>query len=438
MASAELAARFRRGVTWNVAGTFAGQGAVFLTNIGLANLLGQATFGEYAFLYSTVVAMGTVAQLGTGLTVTKYVAEFRTQDPGRAGRVLALCRTVTLGTGFIAGLLLFVAAPWIAASVLKQPALTPEVQLVAGYTWFAVMTGVQNGAFSGLERYRSLARAIGLHAPLHVGVCLAGAWRWGLPGAVGGLLVSAALRWFILEVFLRREVRDAGLVLGYGMPRGEAAVIRRFALPAAISGLSTLPAQWAAGALLVSSTGGHLEMALFAAANNLRNMVLFLPGLINGVGVSLLNHARRDTRPEGYRRLFWGNLAATGGVTILGAVGMAALGMPLLGLYGPGFQAGYGVLLLLLLSAVLNGAGLGVYQIIQVRERMWLSLFLVALPRDLLLVGLGYALVDRHGADGLAAAFAASSALALVVTVWLAARLGLAPQIAAERLPDAL
>ncbi len=438
MAGAELLARFRRGVTWNVAGAFAGQGAVFLTNIGLANLLGQATFGDYAFLYSTVLAMGAVAQLGTGLTVTKYVAEFRTQNPNRAGRVLVLCRTVTLGTGFMAALLLFAAAPWIAASVLKQPALTPEVRLVAGYTWFAVMAGVQNGALSGLERYRVLARAISLHAPLHVAVCLMGAWRWGLPGALGGLLVSAALRWFILEGFLRREVRNAGLAaLGHGVPRGEAAVIGRFALPAAISGLSTMPARWAAGALLVSSTGGHLEMALFAAASNLRNLVLFLPGLINGVGVSLLNHARRDTRPEGYRRLFWGNMAATGGVTILGAAGMMALGTPLLGLYGPGFQAGYGVLLWLLLGAVLDGAGLGIYQIIQVRERMWLSLFLVALPRDLLLVGLGYALVDRYGADGLAAAFAASSALALVATAWFAGKLGLAPGTSGGGFSDA-
>ncbi|MHB1240539.1 MAG: oligosaccharide flippase family protein, partial [Gammaproteobacteria bacterium] len=395
-------------------------------------VLGQATFGEYAFLYSTVLAVGTVAQFGTGLTATKYIAEFRSADPARAGRILTLCRTVTLGTGFSAGLLLFAAAPWIADAILRQPHLTAEVRLAAGFIWFSVMMGVQNGALAGLERYRSLARATALHAPLHMAVCLAGAWRWGLSGAVGGLVVSVILRWMILEVVLRREAARAGLGLGYGVPRQEATVIGRFALPAAISGLSTMPAQWAATALLVSSSGGHLEMALFAAANNLRNLVLFLPALINGVGVSLLNHARRGTRPEGYRRLFWTNLAATSGVTVLGAVGIAVLGMPLLRLYGPGFQAGYGALLLLLLGAALDGAGLGLYQIIQVRERMWLSLFLVALPRDLLLVGLGYLLVTSHGAQGLATAFAASSALGLAVTAGLVARLGLAPRAYAE------
>lgn len=423
-----LAARFRRGVTWNVAGTFVGQGAVFLTNIGLANLLGQAAFGEYAFLYSTVLAVGTVAQLGTGLTATKYIAEFRSADPARAGRILALCRTVTLGTGLAAALLLFAAAPWIADAVLRQPHLTTEVRLAAGFIWFSVMMGVQNGALAGLERYRSLARATALHAPLHMGVCLAGAWRWGLSGAVCGLVVSVILRWMIFEVVVRREARRAGLELGYSVPRQEATVIGRFALPAAISGLSTIPAQWAAAALLVSSPGGHLEMALFAASNNLRNLVLFLPALINGVGVSLLNHARHGTRPEGYRRLFWGNLAVTGGVSALGAVAIAALGLPLLGLYGPGFQAGYAALLLLLLSAALDGAGLGLYQIIQVRERMWQSLFLVAVPRDLVLLGLGYLLVTGHGAQGLAAAFAASSALGLAATAGLVAFLGLAQQ----------
>lgn len=420
-----LVGRFRKAVTWNMAGAIAGQGTIFATNISLANMLGKSIFGEYAFLYSTVLAIGTLAQFGTGLTVLKYVAEFRAADPERAARILSLCRTITIITGLLAAITLLLAAHWLAISVLKRTALGLETQVVAGYLWFSVMTGVQIGALAGLERYRSIARAIATHAPLHAIACLFGAWRWGLLGAVGGLAVSALLRWIIFEVTLFKDARRAGVRLHCGGSWAEVRVVGHFAIPAALSGLSTLPAQWAAAAFLVSTPGGHGEMALYAAANNLRNLILFVPGVIHSAGTSLLNNTRRSANGASYKSLFWMNLRATGGAAIIGAVVVSAFGVKLLSLYGHSFEAGYGALVLLLCGAVFDAVGLGIYQLIQIQERMWLSLFAVALPRDLLLISLAYLLVPQYGAYGLAGAFSGSSLLALLATVIIGAYIGL-------------
>jgi O-antigen/teichoic acid export membrane protein len=372
----------------------------------------------------TMSAASGIAQVATGVTATKYVAEFRDVDKGRAGHVLGLCSLVSLFGGAAMALLVVAAAPWLASHVLKAPHLAAETAIGAGFLWFTAITGYQQGALAGLESYRRLAQVSVIHGIAHVTVIAMSAYLWGVTGTVVALVCSAALRWLLFNAVLRTEARRIGIEICYRNAVRERLIVQRFAVPAAIAGFSSLPAVWLANTFLVQQPSGYAQMGLFGAANSLKNLVLFLPALTNNVGQALLNNQKGWGDQRRYIKVFWVNTTVTAVLLIIVAGGVALGGQHLLRLYGPGFVEGYPILAVLLLAAVLDGMATATYQVVQSQERMWLSLFGIAVPRDVTLLAAAYVLTI-HGGFGLGAAFAISSAVGLLATLLAARRIGL-------------
>lgn len=352
-------------------------------------------------IQSTLTTFIGVAQAAGGITATKYLAEFRSNDKERAGRVLGLCAATTATTGIISTVLILFCASWLASSTLRTPLLSRPLQLAAAVVFFTVFNAFQMGALAGLESYREWAIANGLQGPMQLGICGISAWRWGLQGAVLGFLITSATRCFILHVTLRREANRRGIAFRYQGLWQERSILLGFALPAAISSLSAAPAIWLGNTFLVRQTGGYSQLALFSAALNLKNVVMFLPLLLNNVGMSLLNNQRGEQDVRRYRKVFWTNVLLTGLAAALGAAFVAMFGTDLLGLYGKTFPEGQKILFVLLCAAILEALSLAFYQVIQAEEKMWLSFLGVMLPRDILLVLLAFKLTQSHGALGL-------------------------------------
>jgi O-antigen/teichoic acid export membrane protein len=423
-----LRARFRHGITWNVVNAVFTQGSVFLSNIVVANLLGREIFGEYGMIQSTMLTLSGIAQVATGVTATKYVAEFRSTDKEKTGRILGLCSAVTFATGCVATLLLLAGAPWLASHTLRAPHLAQGITIAAGFVMFSVINGYQAGALAGLEGYRILARAGIIQGPLHLAVCGFGAWFWGLEGALGGLVASAAGRWLLYHRALRTAGREHGIFMTYAGLRTERRIILGFAVPAALSGLTSMPALWLANAFLVRQEAGFSQMGLYSAATTLRTLVLFLPALFNNVGMSLLNNEKGLGNEASYRKIFWFNLGATVGIAAVGAAIVSLAGPWLLRAFGREFPAGNPVLLILMLSTLPEIVAVSSAQIVQSREKLWLSLAFIALPRDISIVVLAFFLTPLYGAIGLAWAYTISWTLTMAIVILLVAFLGLNPR----------
>lgn len=420
-----LGGRFSRGVFWSLIGTGFAQGSMFLTAIILARMLGKDVFGELGMIQSTLLTFSSVAQIATGVTATKYVAEFRDADKARAGRVLGLCAVLTLGTGLAATVLLAVGASWMAEHLLAAPHLAVGLSISAAFVLFSVMNGYQVGALAGLESYKSISVYGALLGAAHLALCGLGAVLWGLHGALGSMAVSALLRWAVYATVLRREIDKQGIVIQRREGLRERKILYRFALPAALSGLTSMPAIWLGNAMLVRQPDGYAEMGVYSAANNLRMLVLLFPLLINNVGLSLLNNTRGGNDLLGYREIFWANVRVTLLATLIGALTMAALGAPLLHMFGHNFSMGYSILLILMLSTVPEVLAIAGAQVIQSQEKMWHSLLIVAIPRDVLMVSLAYVVVPVYGADGLAWSYSVSWIVALAAVMTMVRKIGL-------------
>lgn len=416
--------RLIKGTALNFVAVAFNQGSTFIVNVIVARILLKQSFGEYAMIQSTLVMAAALSQLSMGYTASKYVAEYRSVDPERAGRVMGLCAIVAALTAAAGAILMVSLAPWLAGSVLKAPRLAPALVIGAGFLFFSALNGYQTGALSGLEAFGSLAKAGVVSGIMAVLIISLGTWWGGLNGSLMGLSLSALLRCAIHNVWLRVECRRQRIRPRYsGALRREKAIVTRFAVPAAVAGYFSIPMVWLANSFLVRQPGGFGEMALYGAANNVRLLALFLPNVMNSVGLSVLNHEMsKGVRPQ-YHAVFRNNVLAIFLVSLAGVLFLGLFAKPVLLLFGKDFAPGRRILQLLLISTVFEGLSIGLYQYLQSRARIWLSLISINVPRELTLVAAAYFLVKPNGGVGLAQAYLAATVLGTILHFALVVRL---------------
>jgi len=420
-----LRSRLKRGITWNVAGSLFSQAILFLCNVVLANILGRTGYGEYGMIQNTILTLAGVAMLGTGYTATKHVAEFRFTDKEKTGRILGICSVVTGAMACLATLVIIVAAPFLAATTLKAPHLGTGLLIASGSVLFSVLNGYQMGALAGLESYRAIARLSSLHGLLQLSICSAAAWFWGVNGALAGFAASSLLRWLMFSRALARACGEQGIPLARKGIWSEREVISKFALPAALCGLFAAPALWIVNTFLVRLPDGYSQMGLYSAAGSLRTVIIYVPQLVNNVGMSMMNSQKGLGDQESYRKLFWFNLKLTACLVLSGALVIALFGGWILRIFGKDFVGGYTVLLILVVSAIPEALALAAFQVIQSRSKMWLTFTAIVLPRDCTNMLAAYFLIPLFGAAGMASAYVLSQLVALASTVAIAYRLGI-------------
>ena len=408
--------RLIKGTVLNLIAVAFNQGSTLIVNIIVARILLKQSFGEYAMVQSTLLTVAALSQLATGYTASKYIAEYRSSDPEGAGRIMGLCALVSALMAGVGVILLIAIAPWLADAVLKAPHLAFALMIGSGFLFFSVINGYQTGALSGLEAYSGLAKAGVASGIVAVAAISLGAWWGGLNGTLIGLSISAFVRCVMHNKWLRIETRAQGIKPEYrGSLSQEKAVILKFALPAAIVGCYTMPMIWLANSFLVRQPGGYGEMALYSAANNLRIIVLFLPNVMNSVGLSVLNNEKAKGDLNHYNRVFRSNVLYIFLVSLGGALVMGIFGQPILLLFGKDFAAGHFLLWLLLAASLFEGLSLALYQYVQSKAKIWPAIFSINVPREAFLVGAAYYLVQSFGGAGLAAAYLGSTILGLIL-----------------------
>ncbi len=419
-----LRSQYTRGVSWNVIGAIFSQGSLFICNILLANILGRKGYGEFGMIQSTIITLSGVAQLATGFAATKYVAEFRYTDKEKTGRILGLCSTVSFVMGCIVTVVLLICAPWLAANTLRAPHLDTGLLIASCTVFFSVLNGYQLGALAGLECYGTIARLGIVHGVLHLIVCSAAGWFWGLNGALVGFVFSALLRLLIFRWSLIRASGALGITFIYQGIWSERDIIFKFAVPAALSGLSTMPIVWLNNTMLVRLPDGYSQMGIYSATNSLKSMIIFLPQLINNVGTSLMNSQKGRGNYNEYKKVFQINLAMTAGIVLTCTLFVAIFGSWILRIFGKDFVEGNKVLLVLSLAVIPEALGIAFYQIIQVKTKMWLSFSTVTLPRDFTNLIAAYFLIPTFGAVGMASAYALSQVVTLLCIIIIVSRIG--------------
>jgi O-antigen/teichoic acid export membrane protein len=381
-------------------GSMAARGGTLACFILLARLLGQAGYGEFALIQSTLGMAGTFAVFGLGVTGSRYVSQLQRTEPERAGRIIGMTITCALLTGIVFSSILFTAAPWLCGTVAHAARLTLSVRLGCGIVLFTALDSAQCGVLYGFESFRLLTRTSAIKALISIPVLAAGIILGGLNGAVLGLGTTAAVGCLINRAVIRDQCRLRGIKIIYSVAASERQILWAYSFPALVSAIAATPAMWLANMILVRTTSGYLELGLFNAANQWRVALAYIPATFSQFALPILSSIDRS-RLHGrtvLMSLVWVT-GATGVVAIIGGV----FGRQLLALFGRSFTVGTGLLSILLITAVISSSNAVLSTAAASSDRMWRVASCNGLWSFALIVAAG-ALVPRYRGLGLASA----------------------------------
>jgi O-antigen/teichoic acid export membrane protein len=407
--SNSLRARFAKGALWTLGGALAGQAIALLAAVITARMLGQTGFGELGMVQSTFGMFGILAGLGLGMTATKFVAELRSIDPVRAGRIIAMSSVVAWTSSGLLALAAFIASPGLARHVLNAPHLALSLQIGCGLLLFNSFNGAQMGALSGMEAFNAIAKTNVVRALIILPLTISGVYFWRLPGAVWAMVAGSALTCAFSSIALQKECRRFHIPLSLKSWHCELPVLWKFSMPALISGAMIAPVEWLLNSILTNQKGGYDELGLFNAARQWFAIMQFAPSLISQITLPMLSNLWGEKLFNQYRRFLLINTLILVAITLVAVIPAAVFAPRAMGIYGAGFEAGSGVLLLFCIRALASAPNTVVGQAIWSTGASRSGMILAAI-RNGMLMGIFFCFM-RPTAAGLAGAFALSDVL---------------------------
>lgn len=182
--------------------------AMFFTR-SLGNVAGAAAFGIWGAVMSLINPINMMFVIGTQQAVSHFAAS-RAGSPVGAFWTCAWAQIVIVA-GLFAGFQIL--APQIAGWRLNDAAYVPYLRLASLIFVFYAAKSLYQGYLNGVQRFAAQSWLdIGSSVARMVLVLSAAAIGWGVTGALGGFVASAALLAVVAAVVVR-PARDAGPAL---------------------------------------------------------------------------------------------------------------------------------------------------------------------------------------------------------------------------------
>ena|SRR5271165_1422482 len=409
-----LAYRLARGTFWTMSGAVIARFSGLAASILVARILGREGFGRLGIIQSTVGIFQVFAGFGLGLTATKYVSEFRTRNPQRAGRIIGFSHLVAVLAGGTTSVLLFLASGWLAPRSLAAPDLAPILRMAAPMLLLSSINGSQVGALSGFEAFKDIARVNLIAGIATFPLMVVGTLAAGLTGATLSLVAASLINCVLSSYFLRIRTHQYLVPVEYSGPH-DWGLLWRFTIPAVISGIMVPPVLWMCNALLVNTPGGYAAMGLFSAGSQWQAVLMFVPSLMMQAVLPIMSAAHVDgnTTADFQRTLGMAQSAMVTMAFPLATILMFGSGL-IMGFYGRGFQNGDSVLIGVVASGLIQCIGAATGPAIQASGMMWTAL-LINGTWGITYLFFVYLTVARLGANSLAFGAALSY---LILTLW--------------------
>lgn len=375
---APLAQRVARGAFWSLVGTALSRVLGLAATVVTARVLGKEQFGALGVLTSTIGLFQVFAGFGIGATSTKFVAELRVKDPGRAGRILALSGVLSANFGVFAALLLYTISPWLSVHFLKAPLLVNPMRIASVGLFFSTMGGAQGGALAGFEAFRTIATTNAIAALTGVPLAVVGVYYFGLSGAVAATVLTSAIQWILTHIELRRHARRAKIYLGVTGWTKELQVLWSFSLPALIAGALVAPVNWISTALLVNAKNGFAEMGAFNAANQWFGAIMLLPSIMGSSLLPVLSERLGEGDRDSAARILRTLMLLNTVVVLPVGIALSLASGPLMGLYGTAFEHGWPTMVAALATASLLAVVTPAGVLLVASNKLWLGFLMNA------------------------------------------------------------
>jgi len=393
--------RLTKAVTWNFIASVSSRSFALLSSIVIARILGKALFGELGIIQSTLDTFGAVAGFGMGLTSAKYVAEFRSSDPEKAGRIIALASGMAWVCGLLTALVLALCAPWLATHAIAAPTLAPLLKISALSLLLSAVNGAQMGVLMGFEAFRRIAQVCLVSGFLTMALRIYGTVILGVQGAVYGMIIGQVVVCGCTYSVLRRVAAEANIGISYAHCLHELRVLWKFSIPVVLSALTDMPAMWVCNAVLVNQPNGYAELGVYIAANQWYTFLLFIPGILSQTAMPIMADRISRGEHEESRRIFTTLLKANT-LVVVPMIIVGCFSKVIMGCYGREFSGSWPTMLITVITAGVVAMQMPAAYMFAAKGKMWIWL-LMSIAWGFSFIGLNFLFV-RWGSAGMAMA----------------------------------
>ena len=313
---------------------------------------------------------------------------------------------------------LVVSAPWLAAKTLAAPQLSGLLQIGGLLLLSSGINGAQTGALAGFEAFKSIAKINLISGLLTFPFMVIGAWKWGVTGAVWGLIGSQVANCVMSFLAVRAEAARYRIPLRYAGCLSDLSLFWSFSLPAVLVGVLNSVVGWGASALVVNQLGGYGDMGIYNAASRVKQIPEAVLAMLVAPIIPILSEAFGKADHNAYQttlRTFL--LMSTLVIVPVSLVQTAAPALTLLP-FGSEYQGRPLIVSWLMFHSIFTSLGTCVGYILVTAGRVWL-VWLLSLSFAVCYALFAMILVPEHGVVGYAAsmalAYAVSSILSIVV-----------------------
>jgi O-antigen/teichoic acid export membrane protein len=405
--------RIISGTFWSFVATLFLRGSNLVAYILIARIIGKESFGEFGILQNTINMLSIFAGFGLGLTNIKFIAQYKKINKDKVAKIIAISNIFALAFGLLATAALYFSSDWLSNSILNSKSLSYYLKILAPSIIFIGMQGVQNGVFSGFERFKYLALTSLINSILSFPVLYLSTYFFHLDGLVWGMLINSIVQWGIGKIFVIKVMHSEKVKTIYNDLISELRIIWIFSLPAVINSLLVTPVSWISNSLLVNQPNGYSEMGIYNAANQWFNLLLILPSIIGNISVILLSEKSNENDN--------GKMYVKKMIFITSIIGGSLIGFTILfsnyimSFYGTDFSNNGLVLTLLLITAFFYINQIPIGNFIAAQNKMWIGVTINLLWAVIFLVST-YFLIYQ-GALGLAMAKLISYSILFLIGV---------------------
>ena len=402
---------------WSLGSTLLDRGGALFLTVVIARLLGAEALGTFSLILATCLVVVNPLAYGLSLAGTRRVAETvkHRLDQAVSAAILILSSGLLLMALCSVPFLLF--PDILAERILHNPDLGGLLRLGSILLIGEFFRKVGIGLFFGFRAYKEqfLSTCI-----LFCGLAFA-ALAAHMVGVSGVLIVNglADLAAFAMGIFLvwRRFLSPRRNEFVLRLNFGESRVFIAYVLPALFSSLLPALVIWYVQVLLVKY-GSSGQLGLFAASNQIRMAIVFLPAILSSVLIPRLVRLEEGTEED--NRFFTKYVLLSFGLSLILVLALGSvltLLAPFLALvYGPEFTTHTSLFVVMIWVGCLNGVNQSLGAVIMSRGSMWVG-FLSNAIWAMLVAAMAIAWIPSQLAMGIAQAMLYAYAVVTILQV---------------------
>lgn len=413
--SSKVFSRFAHGAFWSLIGAVLSRGFGLFATFIMARTLGKENYGKLGIIRSTLEMFGVLAGFGLGMLTTKYVAEFKKDNPTRASRIICLSAIVSWLTGIVAFVIILAFAPILSTKTFGNSALTNELRLGSALVLVGAINGAQTGALSGFEAFKVLMRISVWTGLANFPCVVIGCLSFGLNGALVGLITSQIIGCVLNKVALNHESRKYNILLWDSKWFHELRLLWEFSIPAVLASSMVAPVYWYCQTLLLDIPDGLQHAADYSIGAQWRMLVQYFPYILCTAYLPVASSiATTDFKRR--MKLMAAGIAIASCATAIMMSGILILAPWILAAYGKAFLSADRVLTWMLITAIFDSINGIIVQTLMASGKAWIRLISNCVWA-ILVIYFAIIFIPKYGALGLAWSLCIAQAIHLIVQV---------------------